>query len=317
VAEGVERDSGGQLISRVEPPPADHPAAGVLHAVVASAGFGFLGIFTKVAYANGAGVAAVVAGRSVFMLPMLGVLRSPRRRTQALAAWPELTAMAALMVFNALTYFLAISRMSPAAVTLVIYLYPTIVIAASWGLGRARPRAAGLLAAALSLTGVAIVLGRPEGVDAAGTLCAAANALGYAGYLLVSERAVRRADPVTAYGVSGGVAGAILLAGGSVVALAGTGGGGLGGPHGMAAIAAAGLISTVAAGALQLVAVRRLGSAPTALINCLEIVVVVVASAVVFGDPMTVSLVTGALLVSAGAALAPSVLRRTPALGHA
>jgi hypothetical protein len=74
----------------------------------------------------------------------------------------------------------------------------------------------------------------------------------------------------------------------------------------------AGVISTVAAGTLQLVAVRRLGSAPTALITCLEIVVVVMASAALFAEPITIRLMAGALLVSAGAALAPSVLRPSP-----
>jgi drug/metabolite transporter (DMT)-like permease len=279
--------------------------------VVAAIGFGFLGIFSKVAYSHGAGVAAVVAGRSAFMVPMLAVLRSRPRRRQVRDAWPELTAMASLMVWNAVTYFTAISRMSPAAVTLIVYLYPTIVIAATWALVRMRPRGAGLLAAALSLSGVALVVGRPEGADAAGAVCAAGNAIGYAAYLVISERALQRSDPVTAYGVCGGVAGVILLAGGAGLALTGVADGSLGGAHAAAAVAAAGVISTVAAGGLQLVAVQRLGSAPTALITCLEIVVVVLASAVVFEEPVTTSLLAGAVLVGIGAALAPSALRRT------
>jgi drug/metabolite transporter (DMT)-like permease len=110
----------------------------------------------------------------------------------------------------------------------------------------------------------------------------------------------------------GGVVGAFLLAGGLAVAVRVGLHDAFGGVHATVAIAGAGVISTVAAGTLQLVAVRRLGSAPTALITCLEIVVVVMASAALFAEPITIRLMAGALLVSAGAALAPSVLRPSP-----
>jgi drug/metabolite transporter (DMT)-like permease len=310
----VERDPGGQLS-----PPARSGADGIdaLPAVAAAAGFGLLGVFSKLAYSHGAGVSGVVAGRSVFMVPMLAVLWSPARRRQARDAAPELTAMAALMVFNAVTYFTAIARMSPAAVTLIVYLYPAIVVAASSVLARARLRVAAVLAAGLSLAGVALILGRPEGIDSVGAACAAANAAGYAAYLIVSERALRRSDPVTAFAVCGGVAGAFLLAGGLAVAVRVGLHDAFGGVHATVAIAGAGVISTVAAGTLQLVAVRRLGSAPTALITCLEIVVVVMASAALFAEPITIRLMAGALLVSAGAALAPSVLRPSPVAARA
>jgi drug/metabolite transporter (DMT)-like permease len=291
--------------------------AGVAEALAAAVGFGLLGIFSKLAYTHGAGVVAVVAGRSLFMVPMLAVLKSPRRRVDAVRAWPELGAMAALMVFNACSYFVALSRMSPAAVTLIVYLYPAIVIAGSWALGRVHVRVMGVLAATFSLTGVAIIVGRPEGVDAIGVACAAANAFGYASYLIVSERALRRSDAVTAYAVCGGMAGAVLLAGAVALALAGVADDAFGGPNAAAAIAGVGIISTVAAGTLQLVAVTHLGSAPTSLITCLEIAVVVVVSALAFGDPITASLIAGAALVAAGAALALSVLRPAALPGQA
>lgn len=299
------------------PAPGSSGRAGVIEALGAAVGFGLLGIFSKLAYTHGAGVAAVVAGRSLFMIPMLAVLRSSRRRVDAVRAWPELGAMAALQVFNACSYFVALSRMSPAAVTLIVYLYPALVIAGSWALGRVHVRLTGALAAALSLTGVAIILGRPEAVDAIGVACATVNALGYASYLIVSERAVGRSDPVTAYAVSGGVAGAVLLAGAVGLALGGVADEAFGGANAAAAIAGAGIVSTVVAGSLQLVAVMHLGSAPTSLITCLEIAVVVVASALVFGDPITVWLIAGAALVAAGAALALPVLRPAPSPGQA
>lgn len=275
-------------------------------AAVASVGFGLLGIFSKVAYASGASVATVVAGRSVCMVALLGLFASGVRRAAARSVSRQLVAMALLMVFNGVTYFVAISRASPATVTLVIYVYPALVVVAAHMTGRTRVGLTGLAVMAITLAGVALAVRADGGIDAIALVLALGNALGYAAYLLVCELALRRADAVTVYALCGGLSGLVLLLGAVVY---GGAHGALEGARGaLIAIAGAGLVSTVAASVLQLTALRRMGSAATALVTCLEIATVIGASAALLGDPLTARLVIGALLVITGACLAPAAL---------
>lgn len=275
-------------------------------AAVVSVGFGMLAIFSKAAYAGGASVATVVAGRSVCMVALLGLFASGVRRAAARAVSRELVAMALLMAFNGVTYFVAISRASAATVTLVIYVYPALVVAAAHMTGRTRVGFTGLAVLGLTLAGVALAVRADGGIDAIALVLALSNALGYAAYLLVCEHALRRADAVTAYALCGGLSGLVLLLG--AVAY-GEAHGAMGAARGaLIAIAGAGLVSTVAASMLQLTALRRLGSAATALVTCLEIATVIGASAALLGDPLTARLVVGAVLVIAGACLAPAAL---------
>ena len=294
------------------PAPRADGAQAFARAAVASVGFGMLGIFSKTAYAHGASVAAVVAGRSLCTVALLGVFASGVRRAAARAASRQLIAMAMLMVSNGVTYFVAVSRASPATVTLVIYVYPALVVAGARLTGRTRVRLSGLAVMGLTLAGVALAVRADGGIDAVALALALANAFGYATYLLVCELALWRTDAVTAYALCGGLSGAVLLVG-AVVS---------GGAHAAAgaavaallAIAAAGLVSTVAASMLQLTAIPRLGSAATAVVTCLEIATVIAPSAALFGDPLTARLVLGAVLVIAGACLAPATLgHRHPA----
>lgn len=77
-------------------------------------------------------------------------------------------------------------------------------------------------------------------------------------------------------------------------------------------LVAAGLVSTILATLLQFTGVRRVGSASAAVVTSVEIVTVVVASTLVFGDDVGVGLAVGGTLVIAGAVLAPRALRPRP-----
>ena len=265
-----------------------------------------MGIFARLAYDHGANVAGVVAARAAIVVPLFAVLAlrssGETRRRDARSAAPLLVPMVFLSILQTVTYFVAVDRMSPALVTLVIYIYPAITVIGSRLLGWTSLGGMAVLATALTMAGIVVTLGIPSGeIDALAVACAFVNGISFAVFLLLAQAALRRADPLTVYAAGGAPASAILLAGAFVFADPQFGSGTVA----VVSILCAGLVSTVLATLLQLTGVRRLGSASTAVVTSLEIVTVVVASALVFDEPIGVGVALGSLLIIVGAILAP------------
>lgn len=265
-----------------------------------------MGIFARLAYDHGANVAGVVAARAAIVVPLFAVLAlrssGETRRRDARSAAPLLVPMVFLSILQTVTYFVAVDRMSPALVTLVIYIYPAITVIGSRILGWTSLGGIAVLATALTMAGIVVTLGIPSGeIDALAVACAFVNGISFAVFLLLAQAALRRADPLTVYAAGGAPASAILLAGAFVFADPQFGSGTVA----VVSILCAGLVSTVLATLLQLTGVRRLGSASTAVVTSLEIVTVVVASALVFDEPIGVGVALGSLLIIVGAVLAP------------
>ena len=276
--------------------------------------FGLLGIFARLAYDHGANVAGVVSARAMVVVPLFAVLavegrHGPRRRRESRSALRQLVPMALLSVLATVTYFVAVDRMSPALVTLVIYVYPVVTVVASRLLGWTSLGGLAVLATALTVAGVVVTLGVPDDpVDALAVALAVVNGIAYSGFLLLAQAALRKTDSLTAYAASGGPAAVALLVGSFVIADPEFGSGAVA----IGSLVAAGLVSTILATLLQFTGVRRVGSASAAVVTSVEIVTVVVASALVFGDDVGVGLALGGTLVIAGAVLAPRALRPRP-----
>ena len=101
-------------------------------------------------------------------------------------------AIQATLFFNALT------RISAGLASLLLYLYPALVTAGAVALGRSRLDRATVAGLALSLAGIALVLGLPgERLDALGVALGLASA-GWYTYILVGEYLLRGVDPLVA-----------------------------------------------------------------------------------------------------------------------
>jgi drug/metabolite transporter (DMT)-like permease len=281
--------------------------AGFGYAAVATVGFGFGGIFAVLAYEHGGDVSAAIAVRGAAFLPLLLVLASATRRARARRAWRQLVPMGLLMVSNAVTFFVAVSRMSPALVTLIIYAYPAIVAVGSRLLGWSVLNSFTALVVGLTSLGVGLTIGLPGGAaDPLAVGLCVVNAFGYSSYLLLAQAALRRADPLTTYAVAAGVSSLFVLPGAFVfgevtMPVDGTG---------IASIVALTVLSTLLPSVVQLFGIRRLGTAATALVNCLEIVTVVAASAAILGEPVRGAAIAGGVLVILGALAAPVAARQ-------
>jgi drug/metabolite transporter (DMT)-like permease len=235
-------------------------------------------------------------------VPVVALLASGARRAQARTAAWRLVPMACISASNTVTYFIAVDRMSPALVTLVIYIYPAIATLGSWLLGWTRVTGLTVVALTATLGGVVLTIGWPGGaVDPLAVGLALFNGMSFACWLLLAQSALRRADALTCFAAATGCSQLLVLVGSFAVSDPDFGSG--------AAFAACllggGVVSTVIAFLLQLHGIARLGGAATALVTTLEVVTVVVLSAIFFDDPIGGGVLAGALLVVTGAALAP------------
>jgi drug/metabolite transporter (DMT)-like permease len=97
-------------------------------------------------------------------------------------------------------YFSALNHGTAAAVTLLFYTYPVIVMLVSISIERRAPAGLLMVALGLAVAGSAIVVVGGSGVDIepVGIVLALACAAAYSGYLMGTDRVLKRTNPMTA-----------------------------------------------------------------------------------------------------------------------
>lgn len=177
---------------------ADNPAMGLrasgqsrgLALVLAAAvAYGTMPILTKLAYANGVSLPALLAYRfslAAALFAALGWSAPALPWRQRALLW----AVGFVFVGNALAYFTALQHTPAAVVSLLLYSYPVMVTLMAPLFGLERLRARGLLAATLAFAGCALTAAGAglSGVRLRGIALALLSALIYALYVVVSSR---------------------------------------------------------------------------------------------------------------------------------
>jgi drug/metabolite transporter (DMT)-like permease len=269
--------------------------------------FGSLAIFGKAANRMGIPLTELLAirfGVAAVLLWLVALVRGERlwwgRRSAGLAA------MGMLYVGQAATYFTSL-RTVPAAVTsILLYLYPVIVMllaAVFLGepLGRARVAALGV--AVVGVFAVVDPLSAHGSIDAAGVLFGLATAAIYATYILTGRALIGAVPAVVATA-------AIATTAGVVLAVAGALGGQLR-PLSASGYALAGSMAVVATAipaTLFLAGLARIGATRAAIISTLEPATTVVLAAVLLGESLgAVRLIGGAIVLVAAVIVARNV----------
>ena len=275
---------------------------GVLLCLLASAGFAAMAIFAKLAYEAGFDVASLLLMRFVIagaVLWAIVAIRRPARPTLK-AVLVALGLGAVGYAVQAATFFASLERLDASLASLLLYIYPTLVLIGAVVIGRERATRRRVAALALASAGTVLVLlggGSVGALDPLGIAFVFAAALSYAVYILVSDRHGNGTDPflltamiITAAAVSLGLWTATH-----------------GGPHlgdvaaqGWEAVIAISIVSTVVPTAAFLIGMRRVGPATAAIVATLEPVITVVLAMVVFGDHLgPVQLLGGAGVIGA------------------
>ncbi|HEV7881948.1 MAG TPA: EamA family transporter [Solirubrobacteraceae bacterium] len=285
----------------------------MLLCLASAASFGAMGIFGKLAYADGATVATLLSVRFVLAAALLWLLvaftGNGRRRLVSMSRTDLGIALALGAVgysAQAGAYFGGLQRLDASLLAMLVYTFPAMVTVAAIALGR--ERASGRTAGALILASGGLVLvfaGAAAGaLDPLGTLLGLTAAGVYATYVLASEGISARVDPLVLSAlVCTGAAATVTVAGVATGELAPA----AVSPAGLGWLAALALVSTVAAVTLFFAGLRRVGPAAAAILSCLEPVVAVGLALAVFGEALgPVQVAGGALVLAAVVVLAGS-----------
>jgi drug/metabolite transporter (DMT)-like permease len=279
-------------------------SSGTVMCLASAAGFGAMGVFGKLAYAEGATVGTLLAVRFVLAAAVFwtllvlagraGEIRELQRR--------ELRAGLALggcYAAQAGLYFAALQRLDASLLSLLLYTFPAIVAVTAVAIGRERMDARRLAALVLALSGLGLVVsGAAAGaLDPLGTALGLGAAVVYSAYILISEGVAARTRPhVLSALVCTGAAAALTLG----AALLGQLRLGDVTVTGWAWLASIALVSTVVAISLFLAGLPRVGATNAAILATVEPLVTVVLAFVVFGETLGgVQLVGGSFVLGA------------------
>jgi drug/metabolite transporter (DMT)-like permease len=272
--------------------------------LASAAAFGAMGVFGKLAYAEGATVGTLLAVRFVLAAAVfwtLLVLAGRAREIRQLQR-RELRAGLALggcYAAQAGLYFAALQRLDASLLSLLLYTFPAIVAVTAVVIGRERMDARRLAALVLALSGLGLVVsGAAAGaLDPLGTALGLSAAVVYSGYILISEGVAARTRPdlLSALVCTGAAApltaGAALLGQLRLGDLTGTG---------WVWLASIAVVSTVVAISLFLAGLPRVGPTSAAILATVEPLVTVVLAFLVFGETLSgVQLLGGSFVVGA------------------
>lgn len=283
--------------------------SGYLLVLVAAAGFGAMPIFARFAYAEGVDLTTMlflrfaIAAALMSLVMLLWRLRWPRGRDLWL-----LIGMGALgYVGQAYCYFAALRYATAGLTTLLLYLYPAIVTILAAALARRRLSGLRLGAVMAALLGAALAVGDSIAGSTLGIVLGVGAALIYSVYILVGARVTDSAGAIP--GATVVMLSAAVVYGGLALAQ------GTSLPHtsaGWAAVGAIALLSTAAAIAAFLAAMKRLGAADAATLSTLEPVITLVLAAIFLGEAVGWRQLLGGAVILA----AVLVLTRLPKTGH-
>jgi drug/metabolite transporter (DMT)-like permease len=259
-----------------------------------------MAIFGKLAYDAGVGLLTLLFVRFSIAAPVLWI--AALRRRDALASASRRTLLAGLALgavgyaMQAALYFAALTRMDASLLSMLLYTFPAIVVAAAIALGRetaSRRRTGALL---VSSAGLALVLlGAGAGAfDWLGAALALGAALTYAAYILVSDRVV--GGDLEALPLS-----ALITTGAAITfGLAGTATGTIDtgfASEGWLWLGAIAIVSTVTPITLFFAGLKRVGPSTAAILSTLEPLTTAALAFVVFGESLTALQLAGAALV--------------------
>jgi drug/metabolite transporter (DMT)-like permease len=274
-------------------------AAGIALVLLSACAFGSMAILARGAFASGANVPGLLAGRFAIAGAILAVLlvatgrRFPRGRPLAFAM-----AMGGIgYVGQAACFFAALQYASSGLVALLLYVYPVIVVLLSAAFLRERLTGTKLVLLAVSFGGLALMLGGGSGTPTGIGLGLAAAGI-YSVYILVGSRELAGTDALASATV-------ICLSAAATLGIAslfidtrlpGTW-------WGWAAVAALGIVGGVIAILAFFAGLKRVGPAVASVVSTFEPVATAALAWLVLGETLTTGQLAGGALVVTSAAL--------------
>lgn len=296
-------------------------AYGVICVILAAACFGFMPTFRKIAIEAGANTNTMLCLRFTIAGVVMAFIMSASHRAPGRgrprrggSRWPGgktllglSLAGGVLYVAEALCYFHGLKFASSGIVSLLLYLFPGLVMLMAWLLYNERFTATRVMALALAALGLVMTLDPQGGARPLGIALGVGSALFYAAYILLADRLTRRTGALDAAGVVM-ISAAIVLA---VISLTN----GFEPPQtlrGWSSVFGLAIVSTVIPITALLAGMERIGPVRTAMLSTLEPLITALLGAAILGERMTlVQSVGGLLIIAAAIIIASANNRRT------
>lgn len=272
--------------------------------LVSAASFGVMSILAKDATSLDAGVTTILAGRFVLAAVLFWGLAAARgTRLRDLPVRPAIIALAlggGLYAVESSVYFSALTHVDASIASLILCLYPALVLALGVALRREQASTRRVSALVLAIVGAVLVLAAGAGgqLDATGLLLTLTSTVLYSLYVIGADSVSGTLDPVAF--------GALLSTGAGVaLTLAGTATGRL---H-PAALAEPSIaldvilmasVSTVLAVTAFFAGMGRIGATGASTVASVEPVFTVALAAVFLGETLTPVQALGGLIVLSG-----------------
>lgn len=292
---------------------------GVALIAVSAASFGFVPLFARVAFGGGANLATLLLTRflfgAVFLWIYLLVRRVPVRVSRGDLIWMAGMGIGGYAVMSSL-YYSAVQFIPAGLAALLLYTYPALVTMLAYVLLKEPVNRRTGLALVLALTGVVLVLGiSTDGPNPVGVAMALGAAGVYSCYIVASAPVLRRVDPIvmSTYVITASAAVYTLIT--------------LFGPGPTLNLTSSAwwamvgntIVATLIAIPTFFAGVARIGSASASIISTLEPLVTIAASAVLWGERLSLpqslgaSLVLGSgLMIAAGHSAGKTTKTTTP-----
>lgn len=266
---------------------------GLLQVLLSAIAFGAMAILARVAYADGTSPATLLLLRfaiaGLVLLPWVRLRRLP---------WPSGRPLLVLVLMGALgyagmsaCYFNALNYASAGTVALLLYLFPAIVLLLSVFLGE-RLTVRRLAALLLALSGLAVTIGLEFSARPLGLLLGIGAALIYSLYILAGSRFTAGTHPLAAACVV-----TLSAAASYAVQVARLGWAPPHSTQGWLAIVMLALLCTVAAVALFLNGLEKIGATRASLVSTAEPVVTILLAWALLGEPVGLSQLAGGMLI--------------------
>ena len=273
--------------------------------LLSAAAFGAMGIFGKLAFADGVTAGTLLAARfaiAAVALWCLMVMKGSLSQMRALTPRDLAIALglgACGYALQAGCYFVALEHIDASLLSLILYTFPAIVTVAAVALGRERLDHRRVLALGLVSTGLALILGTvgASNVNGVGVALGLGAAFTYSTYILTSDGVASRVPALTLATLVCTGAAASLTIGSALAGQLHPGEVTIAGWGWLACIA---VISTVGAITLFFAGLSRVGPTSASILSTFEPVVTVVLAAVVLAEQLTpVQGAGGALVIAA------------------
>lgn len=197
-------------------------------------------------------------------------------------------------------YFSAVKYIPASLAALLLYLNPIFVAVLSFFFNNEKPTKQLIMAISLSLVGIVMVLGSPDGsISLIGILLAIGAAIVYSVYIVLGDRVTQQLPPMITCAYIALFSSLSFLIGGTVTHTIQFDFGGLG----WVMIICVALLSTVVAMFTFFAGMNRVGPTKASILSMVEPVVTFIFSALLFQEKMSLIQMCGGIIVLLGAVM--------------